>query len=104
MIAMQVHMRITSTYVEKTKTSLMNGAAFQDHLHIRGENCATFSHDKISRGSPPHTWRKRLLKHRSSFRLGITSTYVEKTLFGVLSKLYVQDHLHIRGENFILNL
>ena len=24
---------------------------------------------------------------------------MEKTLFGVLSKLYVQDHLHIRGEN-----
>ena len=50
-------------------------------------------------GSPPHTWRKphqvlnRYAKHR------ITSTYVEKTGYTNKVMQYIQDHLHIRGEN-----
>ena len=85
--------RITSTYVEKTNRYDVRFCLKRDHLHIRGENLRYANRFFAGLGSPPHTWRKR------SFRLGITSTYVEKTLFGVLSKLYVQDHLHIRGEN-----
>ena len=77
----------------------MNGAAFQDHLHIRGENKTIYQSQSSTVGSPPHTWRKRSHKCRCMRWIRITSTYVEKTPLRYLSSSDRQDHLHIRGEN-----
>ena len=51
-------------------------------------------------GSPPHTWRKQASQARQLLAIGITSTYVEKTLSIGKMMYEEQDHLHIRGENY----
>ena len=50
-------------------------------------------------GSPPHTWRKRVLDGSASCGIRITSTYVEKTMESHTILRSCRDHLHIRGEN-----
>ena len=55
-------------------------------------------------GSPPHTWRKQPETSKLSPPCGITSTYVEKTVGMAQSRCNAQDHLHIRGENFVMNV
>ena len=91
--------RITSTYVEKTQLWDVFLAMDQDHLHIRGEN-PTLSKDSYHHlGSPPHTWRKRGILQILTYRLRITSTYVEKTTWNRYDAFIIWDHLHIRGEN-----
>ena len=72
-------MRITSTYVEKTKFLICAVVQKWDHLHIRGENLEIYIEPTQCMGSPPHTWRKPSLPEHSKTNLGITSTYVEKT-------------------------
>ena len=60
------HYRITSTYVENTKTPKRNSWRYWDHLHIRGEyNILKMLHNQC-RGSPPHTWRihSRIISNR----------------------------------------
>ena len=111
--------RITSTYVEKTKCFSTFKLFHEDHLHIRGENylqhrrkcCLLGSPPHTWRklpfllvkshslGSPPHTWRKHFQSIQNEPKLGITSTYVEKTQEHNRVNIHCQDHLHIRGEN-----
>ena len=88
---------ITPTYVEKTRDRLVLLLAIQDHLHIRGENSLSLSYI----GSPPHTWRKHMEKISNAVSDRITSTYVEKTKCFSTFKLFHEDHLHIRGENYL---
>ena len=90
---------ITSTYMEKTLSTLIHCQRSWDHLHIRGENVWIKHTLKKRLGSPPHTWRKRILSMSNRFLCRITSTYVEKTKQPVSPVDKVQDHLHIRGEN-----
>ena len=70
----------------------------QDHLHIRGEYLFIIIYQRLSMGSPPHTWR--ILTGLTNFhvRIRITSTYVENTCFSLASIDPAWDHLHIRGE------
>ena len=56
----------------------------------------------LLRGSPPHTWRILAERCFKSKWVGITSTYVENTLVIVPVNLGGKDHLHIRGEYFML--
>ena len=49
-------------------------------------------------GSPPHTWRIRLVICSSLSFIGITSTYVENTEKLRCDQVNTRDHLHIRGE------
>ena len=53
-------------------------------------------------GSPPHTWR--ILNEDATFpvNIRITSTYVENTVITIDSQAEDEDHLHIRGEYFIM--
>ena len=50
-------------------------------------------------GSPPHTWRKPQKQWGRLQKVGITSTYVEKTKILMYCDENKRDHLHIRGEN-----
>ena len=77
--AFHCSLRITSTYVEKTRTKERYKVIYEDHLHIRGENLEIYIEPTQCMGSPPHTWRKPSLPEHSKTNLGITSTYVEKT-------------------------
>ena len=70
---------ITSTYVENTKADELGIPFAQDHLHIRGEYKSPLAVLIALLGSPPHTWRIRLLHLFHHSRLRITSTYVENT-------------------------
>ena len=90
--------RITSTYVENTKTSNSIRPRSWDHLHIRGEYARSYQQDWFCWGSPPHTWRILTVKHEINIRLRITSTYVENTSIINRRSCVSQDHLHIRGE------
>ena len=56
-ISMDIHMRITSTYVENTYDVLTAEDNLQDHLHIRGEYPISSIDSPPIKGSPPHTWR-----------------------------------------------
>ena len=76
------HLRITSTHVENTHSCQLLPEFGKDHLHTRGEYSPTLYHEPFLLGSPPHTWRIRLLSRQS------TSS--------------VRDHLHTRGEYFML--
>ena len=96
--------RITSTYVEKTTRHSYKFFPREDHLHIRGENVWIKHTLKKRLGSPPHTWRKRILSMSNRFLCRITSTYVEKTYPSKVVNSTNQDHLHIRGENSALAL
>ena len=96
--------RITSTYVEKTWFIYQPCDESKDHLHIRGENAGTLIIAVVGSGSPPHTWRKQPETSKLSPPCGITSTYVEKTVGMAQSRCNAQDHLHIRGENFVMNV
>ena len=49
-------------------------------------------------GSPPHTWRIPTARKTCRPASGITSTYVENTVFHAASLSDNKDHLHIRGE------
>ena len=91
--------RITSTYVEKTRSKSQKISSNEDHLHIRGENQCSMKLNRERTGSPPHTWRKLVFISVSPDNQRITSTYVEKT--GIISTIDCNswDHLHIRGEN-----
>ena len=71
----------------------------EDHLHIRGENTVFVWSLLPEPGSPPHTWRKQARITFQTVRVGITSTYVEKTKSKVKHSVKIEDHLHIRGEN-----
>ena len=93
--------RITSTYVEKTFLHYCNCSQLWDHLHLRGENTKTLVLQAILWGSPPLTWRKPESLLPEHAHDGITSTYVEKTGSRMEIVLAAQDHLHLRGENYI---
>ena len=71
--------RITSTYVENTFLLKNLWAAYQDHLHIRGEYLAHSKEEAWKLGSPPHTWRILSRAKLEGKAFGITSTYVENT-------------------------
>ena len=52
-----------------------------------------------TKGSPPHTWRiLKLLNQVKSKPNRITSTYVENTFLHKSQNMFLEDHLHIRGE------
>ena len=72
-------LRITSTYVENTKSLVRLSLSCRDHLHIRGEHSALLAHDIAKMGSPPHTWRTLKKHHGALLMKRITSTYVENT-------------------------
>ncbi len=72
----------------------------QDHLHIRGENEMAHSGNLLKLGSPPHTWRKFDAEDTGNKQDRITSTYVEKIVIRLNTLEPLQDHLHIRGENY----
>ena len=93
--------RITSTYVEKTTSNDLVAHSIEDHLHIRGENQQVLPTLQQTVGSPPHTWRKLVTLLFKAIKFRITSTYVEKTLSHLDRHLFYQDHLHIRGENWM---
>ncbi len=90
--------RITSTYVENTKTQKVFNRDDEDHLHIRGEYMTSLWKLSSSIGSPPHTWRIQLFVILIPLCVGITSTYVENTDIRNDLIVKVGDHLHIRGE------
>ena len=73
--------RITSTYVENTLIFLSNQSIFEDHLHIRGEYQNWSKSATLHSGSPPHTWRILYQWPYWCNQSGITSTYVENTLY-----------------------
>ena len=85
--------------MEKTRLFGVIESLTGDHLHIRGENLFAIIINFAKIGSPPHTWRKPKQKDISLVGLRITSTYVEKTWKFARVGAYLQDHLHIRGEN-----
>ena len=89
---------ITSTYVENTMWKWVAIAIFKDHLHIRGEYRWYLVRWCYKIGSPPHTWRIHLSLSKITRTDRITSTYVENTPARNGCWLYIQDHLHIRGE------
>ena len=73
--------RITSTYVENTRSCRNTKEKYQDHLHIRGEYQSICVVIKLPEGSPPHTWRILLQQVTARMLIRITSTYVENTIF-----------------------
>ena len=97
-----IGLRIISTYVENTSYSHCRGSYYQDHLHIRGEYQLTILEKKAIKGSFPHTWRIQAFNHLLNPQHGIISTYVENTQLRHLVKKKQKDHLHIRGEYFLI--
>ena len=73
--------RITSTYVENTLASRQTGHLTWDHLHIRGEYVHLSKASFEMTGSPPHTWRIPKQENKPVTETGITSTYVENTIY-----------------------
>ena len=67
--------------MENTSPSRLFAEVGRDHLHIRGE----YLHQLVGHfgqlGSPPHTWRILLNQAGVNPKDGITSTYVENTVF-----------------------
>ena len=84
--------------MENTTLLLAVLQAPRDHLHIRGEYKIAVLQNRASEGSPPHTWRIRIVIGVLGGDAGITSTYVENTDYAYRSDREVEDHLHIRGE------
>ena len=99
-----VKVRITSTHVENTGAVNSSGGASGDHLHTRGEYSIKTLYDLITVGSPPHTWRIRILEQNFQEMIGITSTHVENTFFCVFDRVIHEDHLHTRGEYTLILL
>ena len=91
--------RITSTYVENTKTDILSTHGVKDHLHLRGEHDGVMEWETDFSGSPPLTWRTLSLSSAVLKTSGITSTYVENTFHVSSATLAVWDHLHLRGEH-----
>ena len=88
-----------STCVENTAFPYFSFTAPKDHLHIRGEYPCFSAFIASSIGSPPHTWRiLKLLNQVKSKPNRITSTYVENTFLHKSQNMFLEDHLHIRGE------
>ena len=67
------------TWRKLTSWAVDKGAP-RDHLHIRGENHPQPVQGLGNMGSPPHTWRKPISNAANISMIGITSTYVEKTI------------------------
>ena len=95
---------ITSTYVENTSNGTTTRMKNWDHLHIRGEYCFFFLHTSLIQGSPPHTWRIPFRPWSWLQARRITSTYVENTISFTFFDQLAKDHLHIRGEYWLLIL
>ena len=76
---LDVSIRNTSTYVEKTFIIISFTNGFEKHLHVRGEDSRLA--DKIPFGleTPPRTWRRLAHAQEDPLAVGNTSTYVEKT-------------------------
>ena len=91
--------RITSTYVENTRSLLYQKAINQDHLHLRGEHQVCKRYWPAGAGSPPLTWRTLNVHVVTKLHIRITSTYVENTDRKLPTTLGNQDHLHLRGEH-----
>ena len=94
--------RIISTYVENT--GQCNGRSYwiKDHLHIRGEYQLQPLQRQLLPGSSPHTWRIPANYPGEKGNQRIISTYVENTQLRHLVKKKQKDHLHIRGEYFLI--
>ena len=89
MFRIKFEIRITSTYVENTYTTMIEFDDSKDHLHIRGEYRLEFHREAWLPGSPPHTWRIPSGSIAIALATGITSTYVENTLLFYTSHLLV---------------
>ena len=74
----------------------------QDHLHIRGEYSTSLLVSMFLTGSSPHTWRIHNVSAYDTSDLRIISTYVENTPVSISGANIIQDHLHIRGEYFLI--
>src|SRR5699024_12517034 len=79
-----VLLRIISTYVENTQRD-------QDIRFLRG-------------GSSPHTWRIPCPLAIVALSIRIISTYVENTQTIPQCVHVKEDHLHIRGEYYLVTL
>ena len=95
---------ITSTCVENTEVSLVKANKLQDHLHMRGEYISLITLKKVNLGSPPHAWRILNVPTQGGYYKGITSTCVENTLPSDIPTYPGRDHLHMRGEYFLLSV
>ena len=73
------NVRIISTYVENTCSSVLDSVSIRDHLHIRGEHQNELLKKKLNKGSSPHTWRTLFQNSLQQSSNRIISTYVENT-------------------------
>ena len=95
-------LRITSTCVENTVMLYSSASLLRDHLHMRGEYQIPQTPEEQLKGSPPHAWRIHLLLLQKQSSMRITSTCVENTISVKHCLKNGKDHLHMRGEYFII--
>ena len=74
----------------------------KDHLHIRGDHSVTAFLFALMQGSSPHTWRSLQYPCLLHLQDRIISTYVEITCFFCAIFAFSRDHLHIRGDHFVI--
>ena len=66
---------------------------------MRGENLLTSYPVQAPSETSPHAWRKLTFRTDLHDKVGNISTCVEKTNLTNCNKVYLEKHLHMRGEN-----
>ena len=85
--------------MEKTSCRVIRHLLCAKHLHMRGENLLTSYPVQAPSETSPHAWRKLTFRTDLHDKVGNISTCVEKTNLTNCNKVYLEKHLHMRGEN-----
>ena len=85
--------------MEKTPDQSGVSIRLWKHLHGRGEDSCPVSKLLPWPETPPRTWRRQGVRSGNYFRLGNTSTDVEKTAPPRWVRVPSKKHLHGRGED-----
>ena len=91
--------RNTSTDVEKTYVSPIDGYGGKKHLHGRGEDNVVPRSVYWIEETPPRTWRRPVDRNTTPVVNRNTSTDVEKTICCCACSSSFWKHLHGRGED-----
>ncbi len=91
--------RFTPTRVGKTMELVVRSQRPTVHPHARGENSTPRPNRKLTPGSPPRAWGKRLHWDGEEANRRFTPTRVGKTWLGRPPFVRAPVHPHARGEN-----
>ena len=99
-----VHVRNTSTCVEKISSCSFSRLSIEKHLHVRGEDRSRCCRPESIQETPPRAWRRLPEAGAVPKSIRNTSTCVEKIVVFTSIELMFWKHLHVRGEDVVTNI